>query len=78
MDEVDQWNSRLYKIQKKPGPFSLKMSIGFNVRGKYNGKRGKYKRYWEQSISYNEEQLNLDTPLQPIDLGIFIIGYRHK
>ena len=78
MDEVDQWNSRLYKIQKKPGPFSLKMSIGFNVRGKYNGKRGKYKRYWEQSISYNEEQLNLDTPLQPIDLGIFNIGYRHK
>ena len=78
MDEVDQWNSRLYKIQKKPGPFTLKMSIGFTVRGKYNGKRGKYKRYWEQSISYNEEELNLDTPLQPIDLGIFDIGYRHK
>ncbi len=77
MDEVDYWNSRLYKIQKKPGPFTMKMHIGFQVRGKYNGKRGKYKRYWEQVINYNEEELNLDTPLQPIDLGIFEIGYRH-
>jgi len=74
-DEEDFGSSKLYKFQKKPGPFTLEMYIDFKVRLKGQGKKS---RFWQSTLDYTEQQLNLDTPLQPIDLGVVVISYDHK
>ena len=76
-DEQTYGNSKLFKFKKKPGPFDVSITTGFKVR-KGSAGRGKWTRHWSKTISYDESQLNLDTPLQPIDLGVVHISYQHK
>mgnify|MGYP000374346258 CR=1 FL=1 len=73
--EPEFGSSKLYKFQKKPGPFTLDMYLQFEVRLSGQGKK---MRYWHKLMDYTDEQLNLDTPLQPIDLGVVEIPYDHK
>jgi len=76
-DEINRGNNYLIKFSKKPGPFDLFLGVSFRVRkGGWFSK--KHTRYWEKTLTYDNEELNLDTPLQPIDLGVVKIGYRHR
>ena len=74
-DEPSFGFSRLIKFQKKPGPFTLEMYLDFRIRIR---KQGKKTRYWDKKMMYTNDQLHLDIPLQPIDLGVVEIPYDHK
>ena len=74
-DEENFGSSKLYKFQKRPGPFTLEMYLEFKVRLWGQGKKA---RFWHSKLDYTAQELNLDTPLQPIDLGVVEISYDHK
>lgn len=77
VDEPEYGSSHLFKFQKKPGPFDLSMYLDFRVRkGGWFSKR--HTRFWSKTMTYDGGELNLDTPLQPIDLGVVNIDYDHK
>jgi len=77
VDEPDFGCSHLFKFKQKPGPFDLSMYVGFKVKkGGWFSKR--HTRYWQKTLTYTGGELNLNTPLQPIDLGVVKIDYRHK
>ena len=77
LHEPSQGFNRMLTFTKKPGPFDLSMYISFRVRkGGWFSK--KHTRIWSKTIDYSGGELNLDTPLQPIDLGVVNIGYTHK
>ena len=77
VDEPEFGCSHLFKFKQKPGPFNLEMYLGFKVKkGGWFSKR--HTRYWQKTLTYTGGELNLETPLQPIDLGVVNIDYRHK
>jgi len=67
--------SKLFKFSKKPGPFTLFMGTDFRVR--LPG-QGRVTRFFEKEMEWTNQELNLDTPLRPIDLGVVNIDYDHR
>ena len=74
-DEYTAGQSKLFKFSKKPGPFTI--SIGLEFRVRMPG-QGRVTRFFEKTISFTDAELNIDTPLRPIDLGVFNIDYDHR
>jgi hypothetical protein len=73
--EPTSGQSKLFKFSKKPGPFTLFMGTDFRVR---MPGQGRVTRFFEKTISFTDAELNIDTPLRPIDLGVFNIDYDHR
>tara|TARA_R110002073_G_scaffold147608_1_gene300347 strand:- start:8156 stop:9721 length:1566 start_codon:yes stop_codon:yes gene_type:complete len=70
----NEWNA-LVMFNKKPGPFTCKVEYKYSYRsGLFNWGK-KWNRTYSREVNYTDAQLNLDTPLAPIDMGIFTINY---
>jgi hypothetical protein len=73
----DEWNA-LVQFEKKPGPFKVEVNYSFTYRSGFLNLGKKWRRTYSKTIEYTDAQLNLDTPLQPIDMGLFTVNYSDK
>ena len=70
----DEWNA-LVQFQKKPGPFRIEINYSFTYRSGFLNMGKKWRRTYNRVIDYTGGELNLDTPLQPIDIGLYTVNY---
>ncbi len=70
----DEWNA-LVEFKKKPGPFKIEVGYDYTIRKGLFRWGKKYRRTYSRVVEYTDAQLNLDTPLQPIDIGLFTINH---
>ena len=75
-EDDDEWNSMIL-FAKKPGPFTITVKYSFTYRSGFLNMGKKWRRTYSFSKKY-EERLNLDVPLQEIDLGRFEVSYNDK
>jgi len=51
--------------------------MGTDFRVRLPG-QGRVTRFFEKEMEWTNQELNLDTPLRPIDLGVVNIDYDHR
>jgi hypothetical protein len=67
----DEWRA-LLEVEKPPGPMDIKVKYDFTYRTGFANMGKKYRRTYEFNKSLD---IDLDTPLQPIDIGMHTVEY---